>query len=759
MSRSPTPGEGPAHPRLRTMAAVVVVIGWAGATVAALAFLPRLSPTGSRSGQNGGISKSAPAVRTQAESVRRFAFPLLAQNVAVQHDPAGLPLAVQAQTVARAVQLDTGGLPGLRGIAGALPLTDELRLLPSSTQSGTTALTYLFYRPTVSPSRAAELSDAYARRYLSGPGKGLVGVTGAYQAEAEQGNAISGSLTIIELVSIALLIVIVAGTFRSVAAPLLTLAAAGIAYELSQRLLGVATTHLSVTVPAELDPILIVILLGIVTDYSVFYLTAARRRTRQGLSGREAAAGAAREVTPVVVAAGLTVAIGTAMIATARLPVFADLGPGLAVTVAVTLAVASTFVPAALWLLGSRVFWPARPSTGPAGTARARLLGGLARPVAAAAVVVVGVGLLAVGGWPLRNASIGVNMISDLPGSGQTARAAAAAGDGFAPGIVAPTEIVLTQAGAARHRAGLDALQAEISRRHGVAGVLGPADSIPGLTAQGVFVARDGSAARYLVVLDASPLGSAAIADLHGLRAAMPAMLRDAGLAGRVGYAGDTALSASITAPAKGDLLRVGLLVMLATLAVMVLFLRSLVAPVVLALTGALTVAASLGITSVLFSGPVRDAGFTFYVPFAAEVLLLAFGADYNLFLTGEIWHTATTRPFRDAVPVGAGRAASAINVAGITLACSFIVLVLVPLSSFRELAVAMAGGLLIDTFLVRLVVVPAALQLLGTRSRWPRRSLRRQTQTDPLPPLSPQAAPPVACSEPTPERERFHTP
>ncbi|MCU4183108.1 MMPL family transporter [Acidiferrimicrobium sp. IK] len=753
------------HRRLRTVGAVLVVAGWAGATIAPVAFLPRLSPSASRGALSGAISKSSPPIRAEIESVRRFAFPFLAQDVVVQHDPAGLSLAAQGQTAARAVQVDTTGLPGVAGIAGALPLTNELRLMPSSLRSGTTALTYLFYRPSLSPDRTTSLSEAYAKRYLSGPGMGLTGVTGAYPAEAQQGHAISGSLKVIELVSVGLLIVIVAGTFRSVVAPVVTLAAAGIAYELSQRLLAVATIHLPVTVPSELDPILIVLLLGIATDYSVFYLTAARRRIRQGADGRDAAHGAAKEVTSVVLAAGLTVAIGTAMITTAHLPLFAHLGPGLAVTVAVTVAVATTFVPATLWLLGDRVFWPARQSDKGRRSARSRLLGALRRPVAAAAVVVVGVGLLGAGGWALHHDSIGINLLGDLPAGDQAARAANAAGDGFAPGIVAPTEILLNQPAVSAHRVGLARLQAEIGRLPGVAGVLGPADSIPGLPAEGVFLAKDGGAARYLVVLDAEPLGSAAIADLHRVEAAMPAMVSRAGLSGRVRYAGDTAISAGITGPAKGDLLRVGGLVMLAILVVMAVFLRSLIAPVLLTLAGALTVAAALGVTSLVFSNPAGTAGFTFFVPFAAEVLLLAFGADYNLFLAGEIWRTSATRPFRDAVQVGAGRAASAINIAGITLASSFIVLMLVPLASFRELAVAMASGLLIDTFLVRLVVLPAALQLLGARSRWPRRPVpERSPVPEPSPVTDPSPGPagglpPAAPTDPIPEREGFPTP
>jgi RND superfamily putative drug exporter len=715
---------------------MLVVLGWVAGAVGAIMYLPPLDTSGSGGSFGGAVSKSSPAVQTEIRAVRDFAFPLLAQDVVVQHRSGGLSLAAQAATVARAARLDVAGLPGLGKIAGALPVTDALRIFPSSHQNGTTALTYLFFRPSVGPSTTARLSNEYAHRYLNGPGDGLVGVTGAYPAENAQGNAIAGSLPIVELLSVALLIIIVGLTFRSVVAPAITLLAAGTAYEVSTHLLGYASRHMGVTVPAELSPILVVLLLGIVTDYSVFYLSSMRRRLRTGDGGPAAAGGAAREVTPVVLVAGVTVATGTALITTAHLPLFAALGPGLAITVAVAVAVEVTFMPAALRVLGQRVLWPATVAT--AGhvppSRRARLLGRLRHRWVSAIVVVIGGGALLGASWPLLNTGLGLNLINDLPSSSATFKASRAASAGFSAGIVAPTEILIELAGRPGRppQQQLAHLQDLISHQRGVAGVLGPADSIPGLPPTGAFVSTDGTQARFLVVLSHTPLGVAGVSDLTGLQAAMPGLLRSSDLTATAHYAGDTAITASITRPARRDLVRVGLLVALATLVMMVIYLRSLIAPLVLTATSVLTVGAALGITAVVLPGPRSGYGFTFYVPFAAEVLLLAFGADYNLFLTGEIWRSARTRYFADAVTTGADRATKAINIAGVTLAASFLVLAVVPLAAFRQLAVAMGAGLLIDTFVVRLLVVPAALEVLGRWARWPYMHRRRTPSPSP---------------------------
>ena len=94
----------------------------------------------------------------------------------------------------------------------------------------------------------------------------------------------------------------------------------------------------------------------------------------------------------------------------------------------------------------------------------------------------------------------------------------------------------------------------------------------------------------------------------------------------------------------------------------------------------------------------------------------MALGSDYNVFVTGRVWQQAREMPLRDAIALAAPRAARAIIVAGVTLALSFAALALVPLRSFRELAFALACGVLLETFLVRSVLVPSLLALVRPR-------------------------------------------
>jgi uncharacterized membrane protein YdfJ with MMPL/SSD domain len=114
-----------------------------------------------------------------------------------------------------------------------------------------------------------------------------------------------------------------------------------------------------------------------------------------------------------------------------------------------------------------------------------------------------------------------------------------------------------------------------------------------------------------------------------------------------------------------------------------------------------------------------------YYVPFVAAVLLISLGSDYNVFVVGRIFQEARRRPLRDAVALAVPRASRAITTAGLALAAGFGLLALVPLAQFREIAVAMALGIVLDTFVVRSLLVPALVVLFGRVGSWPGRTAR----------------------------------
>jgi putative drug exporter of the RND superfamily len=109
-----------------------------------------------------------------------------------------------------------------------------------------------------------------------------------------------------------------------------------------------------------------------------------------------------------------------------------------------------------------------------------------------------------------------------------------------------------------------------------------------------------------------------------------------------------------------------------------------------------------------------------YFVPFAAGVLLVSLGSDYNVFVVGRIWEEARRRPVPDAVAVAAPQASRAITTAGVALAASFAMLAVIPLEQFRQIALAMAVGVIVDAIIVRSLLVPALVALFGRLGMWP---------------------------------------
>jgi putative drug exporter of the RND superfamily len=133
-----------------------------------------------------------------------------------------------------------------------------------------------------------------------------------------------------------------------------------------------------------------------------------------------------------------------------------------------------------------------------------------------------------------------------------------------------------------------------------------------------------------------------------------------------------------------------------------------------------LAVFATLGLTILIGQDVLGYGSLVYFVPFAAGVLLVSLGSDYNVFVVGRIWEEARRRPVADAVAVAAPQASRAITTAGVALAASFAMLALIPLEQFRQIAIAMALGVVLDAIAVRSLLVPALVALFGRVGMWP---------------------------------------
>jgi RND superfamily putative drug exporter len=342
------------------------------------------------------------------------------------------------------------------------------------------------------------------------------------------------------------------------------------------------------------------------------------------------------------------------------------------------------------------------------------------RPGAAVvAVACIAVLLLAASSVPATRFT--VSFVSSLPRDTEVRRGGDAAAAAFMPGIVAPAEILVEQPQLDARPAELARLQRLIAEQPGIALVLGPAQAVG--DPRRLVVSRRG-AARFIVLMRDEPTGAAAIDAFGRLEDRMPALVRGAGLPGgaRVSYVGETALALETVESMVGDLWRVALVTALVMLVLLAIMMRALLAPVVLLAGSALACAASFGVTAWLMPGLLGSDDLIYYVPLVGGVMLVGLGSDYNVLLAGRIREEMRQRRTREAVATAAPAASRAITIAGITLAATFALLALVPLLPFRQLALLMALGVLIDALFVRPLLIPALIVLASRATWWPSR-------------------------------------
>ena len=717
-----------------------VVALWVGVAVLAILHLPTFGSSSGPVVQL--IPKNAPALQALASSIRLFRVPAQTEFSVVTRDPHGLSAAAQAKIVGQAAQTDSGSHRG--GVAFALPVLNTARLFPASRESGTTAVTFLYFDQSIPVTQQQTEAATYAQQQQTQTGLSA-GLTGAIPGQLRQGTLIDRNLTRIEIATLVLILLIIAGSYRSLGAPLIAAANIAVGFPIVVWALAQLDTQAGVFVPQELDPVVIALLLGIMTDYTIFFLSGVRTRLRSGDDRLIATRVTAAEFTPIILTSALILSLSLLGLLASTLGFFQNLGPALALTVAIGLVVSVTLIPALIATFGMLVYWPSRPTTAPTdpdSEARShqqptRIGRVLQRRRSAIPIVLLCTAGLGIAAWPLHTLRLGFGQISDLPANDPVKRAANEASQGFAPGILSPTTILIQQPHITQtHRPQLATLERLISKQPGVAATLGPQEQ-PTSTRYGVFLAPNTNAARVVVIFNHDPLGAAGIHDLQHLQQTLPSLATTAALTNaHISYAGDTALADDTVTTIHTDILRVAAVVLAINLLLLMVFLRGIIAPIFLLASSVLTVAAALGLTTWVFQTLLGYHQITYYVPFAVAVLLLALGSDYNIFVVGRIWQEAQVRPLPTAVALAAPQASRAIRAAGITLAASFAIIAIIPIHSFQETAFAMTTGILLETFIIRSLLAPALIITFGPLSAWPSHHLTPQHQP-PQPPAT----------------------
>jgi putative drug exporter of the RND superfamily len=694
----------------------LIVAAWIAGVLLATMHLP--SVFDSESGELGSLlPRSSAALEVERKAIHAFGLPLLSRTMVVARDAAGFS-AGQTAAASRYIAA-TDQREGPEAIR-AVPLADAPGLL-AARRTATTLVVYLY----IDPSLGEADSQAAAERFASGlrrvTGAEAAPVTGALPATRAETQIANRDILWVELATVLLVVAILAFYFRSLGVPLLGLGTVGVAYLVADRVLGWIAERYGLSIPREAEPVIIALIFGTLTDYLVFFVSGYRQRLQEGIETREAVTAVTGELLPVILTAALMIAGATLTLLLSGVRFLSAFGPSMAVAVVVAATAAMTLVPAVLAIFGRALLWPHRPTgkeqdpaDGPGAdrSARGRLIGVAVRfPVAVAIVCLLVLGAAATG---IRELALGNPVIRGLPESAAPRQGYDLAAAGLGPGVLGPTMVVVEGEGVGTERGQLAALQTGLSEADGVAGVVGPADQ-PLQEPSGIMLAPGGDAARYILVLDGDPDGARASDALSSLEASLPALLDRAGLpAATAGVTGDTTIATELTEDTWSAFAKVAPAALAVLLLLLWVLLRSWSAPLYLVGVSVLVVAASLGLTVYVFQDLLGYGELAFFVPVASAILLLALGADYNVFLISRIWREAEAQDLRPAIRTAGARAGRAITVAGFILALSFAAVALIPIQSFRELAFAMCVGLLLDTLIARTLLIPALVSLFG---------------------------------------------
>jgi RND superfamily putative drug exporter len=602
----------------------------------------------------------------------------------------------------RAVQRFVSAVRGARLRDAGTP--SALQVSPN----GKAALVEIPLAPRIAP--GALDHDVATLAHLAGQAVGTSGLSGLREAvggpagsAADVARAFAGVDGRLLGLTVAIVVLLLLLTYRSPLLWLLPLLSVVVAAGWAEGAAYLLATH-GFVVNGMTVGILTVVVFGAGTDYALLLVARVREELARHEDHRVAVARALARTGPTVLASGATVILALLCLGLAHLRDVAALGPACAAGVACALVAQLAVLPALLVLCGRRVFWPRIPRPGGAPAATSRPWAQLARRVVdrralAASTVAVILGACCFGLLAYRG---GVNQQNGFRGRVGAVVAQELLAEGFPPGASAPATILV------RPRSRLAAAEAVVRSTRGVV-ALGSPRVLP-------------DAAVLTATLAGSPSGGRAASTVAALQQHLDEAVGPETLVG-----GETATDLDLHAAAVHDTERVLPVILLVVLVVLGILLRAVVAPVVLVASVLFSYAASLGVSALVVTHLFHFPGFDPTVPIFGFVFLVALGVDYTVFLASrareETGRSGTTR-------TGMARSLEAtgpvITAAGVVVAATFAALAVLPLVALTEVGFLVAFGVLLDTFLVRSVLVPAVGSALGERFWWPTRPARQ---------------------------------
>jgi RND superfamily putative drug exporter len=607
-------------------------------------------------------------------------------------------------------------------------------------------------------------------------------LTGTGGLAADQADALLSSFERTAIITVLLVLAILVFVYRSAVAPLIPLATIGVAFVVSRGVLGFLADG-GLKVASMADTFIVVMIFGAGTDYCLFLVSRYREDLTRGEAAPVTLRRSTRVVGPVIAASAFTVIVGFLSQLTARFGLYKTMGPAMGISIFVTLLAGLTLTPALLRLAGSKAFWPA-PMVEPRAvepSPRWQRIAALirARPVEVLLAGIIALLIPANGiGWFRQS----FDLVRELPPSADARRGFDALAKHYTGGTLAPVYVVVDASRPITDDASLaavDRLTDELRRdpRVGeVRSVTQPAGSPltpatmqrlgggdpSGFGATGIdpnkvdvgpllaamsqpgglrftgpivrqypqllsgplsfFLGEDGTATRVMVSLKGNPYDRNALPTIRDLDDVTDRALAGTALSGaRLAIGGPASFFVDMQDIGASDFRVMTAVLIGGIFLVLALLLRSVVAPFYLLASVVLSYAATMGLCVAVFIGLFNEPGISFWLPPFLFIILVALGADYNIFIMSRIREEADEgAEIHEAVTRGLVATGHVITSAGLILAGTFAVLIVAPLPQLHQIGFGVTVGVLIDTFIVRSLIVPAATMILGQWAFWP---------------------------------------
>ncbi len=762
----------------------LIVVAWIVITIVCIRAFPSLSSVTPSATINAFLPASAPSIQAANLATPFQNTRYVSGTIVASRDNGPLTPADQA------------AMDRLEQMARALPHVKTLRDLSTSPDGAARQAVVQADVPSSGTGTDATLVSTIREAFgqVNAPAGLTFHLTGPLATNVDTQNASQTTRNALQYLSFLLILALLLVAFRALLAPLITFLPAVLVLLLASPIIAGAVTHLGVQAAEITQLLLIVLVLGAGTDYGLFLTFRVREELRRGLAPKEAVVRAVQTVGETITFSALTVIAALLTLVLAQFGIYRSMGPALAIGIALMLLAGLTLLPALLAIFGRAVFWPT--STQKRENVEASLWGRLTGRLMQRPAMTLGLGValfvgLALGqlgtslggfagqtsGGPTgADSTVGTAVIAaHYPSTNQNPaqilfRFPASVWDD--PTRLAEAEQGLRQISTLQTVLGplnpngapltvtqLMQLHSQLGNPQALPAVPPPHTSLSpqeynAYRATGQYISADGQTVQFVAILKDSSSSSAALNAIPALRTAIAQVATSTG-AGKSGVFSANAFAYDITQTSQSDLSLIIPIVAVLIAVLLVLVLRSLIAPLYLIVSVVLSFLAAWGLVALVFVHLAGSGGVQFILPFLLFVFLMALGSDYNILVMRRIREEARSQPLRAAVREAISRTGGTVTAAGVILAGTFALLAVEGnTDQVHQVGFGVAAGILMDTFLIRTLLIPALVVLLGRWNWWPA-PLFRKAFTMPAPEAPPDQTNPVFQTGPVFGKER----